>query len=67
MGAGAESGVVRGFKPGRLHALGTDATREFGFFLSHISFCHIWSPRATGNETWAQMVGSQSAMSYIPA
>lgn len=62
-----ENGAARGFDPGWLHTLGADATGEFGFFLSHISFCHIWSLRATGSEAPAQMVSSQRAMSYIPA
>lgn len=68
MGGGRRGAGLPGvFEPGRLHAPGADATGEFGFFLSHISFCHIWSPRATGSEARAQMVGSQSEVSYIPA
>ena len=63
--AGSRAG--RGFEPRGLHAPGADATGEFGFFLSHISFCHIWSTRATGSEARTQMVGSQSEVSYIPA
>lgn len=64
---GAQRGAGTGFELDRLRAPRADATGEFGFFLSHISFCHIWSPRATGSETPAQMVGSQSEMNYIPA
>lgn len=60
-------GLQRGFDPGWLHTLGADATGEFGFFFSHMSFCHIWSLRATGGAAPAQMVSSQSAVSYIPA
>lgn len=67
MGAGVREPGCEGFEPGRPHAPGADATGEFGFFLSHISFCHIWSPNATGSEARAQMVGSQSEMSYIAA
>lgn len=66
-GAGGWEPAREGFEPGSLRAPGADAIGEFGFFLSHISFCHIWSPRATGCEARAQMVGSQSEVSHIPA
>lgn len=60
-------GLARGFGPGWLHTPGADATGEFGFFLSHMSFCHIWSLSATGGAAPAQMGSCQSAVSYIPA
>lgn len=61
------AGLEGGFEPRGAHAQGLTQLENLASFLHHISFCHIWSARATGSEARTQMVGSQSEVSYIPA